>query len=420
VRTLVLLTLLALVTPVAAEPAAPTGDLAAYEVEGDADATGSDPRVAALDEAFGRAVGLAVKDLVDAEARKANKTALDKEIVGRARLWVARFTVNKDETSDGRRQLSVTVRVDRDKMRARLGELKIPVVGLQAPVTPPPEQAGGEKGGPPPAIGRGAVVLLRVMGGDGTHASFGPTADKDAPGLGALAATLRTAGYAIRRSPASGTVRPDGDLPIGDGDAEGLANEAKAEAAAVASVTIGGAIIVRGVATTALLVGARVRIVEKGKKLGEGVAVAAARGSEPAVVAAAIDRALVAAATDALPNASAPRPIAGGGPPFSPPAPGGFTGADTPIPEPGVVLVRLPPKTPWGLVAAELKYLAGAKGITRAVLRRMSPAGWVIGVSTTESVQRIAQIAKRAPGNDSTANVKVVGDIVELALGGAP
>jgi len=400
VRTLVLLTLLALVTPVAAEPAAPTGDLAAYEVEGDADATGSDPRVAALDEAFGRAVGLAVKDLVDAEARKANKAALDKEIVGRARLWVARFTVNKDETSDGRRQLMVTVRVDRDKMRARLGELKIPVAAAQAPVPVPV---------PPEQGGRGAVVLLRVLGGDGTHASFGPTADKDAPGLGALAATLRTAGYAIRRSPASGTVRPDGDLPIGDGDAEGLANEAKAEAAAVASVTIGGAVMVRGVATTALLVGARVRIVEKGKKLGEGVAVAAARGSEPAVVAAAIDRALVAAATDALPNASAPRPT-----------PGGFTGADTPIPEPGVVLVRLPPKTPWGLVAAELKYLAGAKGITRAVLRRMSPAGWVIGVSTTESVQRIAQIAKRAPGSDSTANVKVVGDIVELALGGAP
>jgi len=396
VRTLVLLLLL-VVTPVAAEPAPPAGDLAAYEVEGDADAGGSDPRVAALDEAFGRAVGLAVKDLVDAEVRKANKAALDKEIVGRARLWVARFTVSKDETADGRRQLTVTVRVDRDKMRARLGELKIPVVAVQAP-TPPPEQGG-----------RGAVLLLRVMGGDGTHASYGPTGDKDAPGLGALAATLRTAGYAIRRSPASGTVRLDGDWPLGDGDAEGLANEAKAEAAAVASVTIGGQVTVRGVATTALLVGARVRIVEKGKKLGEGVAVAAARGAEPAVVAAAIDRALVAAATDALPSAAAPRPT-----------PGGFTGADTPIPEPGVVLVRLPPKTPWGLVAAELKYLAGAKGITRAVLRRMSPAGWVIGVSTTESVQRIAQIAKRAPGNDTTANVKVVGDIVELALGGTP
>lgn len=398
-RTLVVLLLVLVVTPVAAEPA-PAGDLAAYEVEGDADAGGSDPRVAALDEAFGRAVGLAVKDLVDAEARKANKAALDKEIVGRARLFVARFTVNKDETADGRRQLMVTVRVDRDKMRARLGELKISVVAAQAPVpvSVPPEQGG-----------RGAVLLLRVMGGDGTRASFGPTADKDAPGLGALAATLRTAGYAIRKSPASGSVRPDGDLPAGDGEAEALANEAKAEAAAVASVTIGGAVTVRGVATTALLVGARVRVVEKGKKLGEGVAVAAARGSEPAVVAAAIDRALVAAATDALPSVAAPRAT-----------PGGFTGADAPIPEPGVVLVRLPPKTPWGLVAAELKYLAGAKGITRAVLRRMSPAGWVIGVSTTESVQRIAQIAKRAPGNDSTANVKVVGDIVELALGGGP
>ncbi|MEO7097078.1 MAG: hypothetical protein ABI175_27710, partial [Polyangiales bacterium] len=98
----------------------------------------------------------------------------------------------------------------------------------------------------------------------------------------------------------------------------------------------------------------------------------------------------------------------------------GFTGDDTPLADAGVVLVRLAPKTPWGLVAAEQKYLAGAKGIKRAVIRRLSPGGWVIGVTTTESVDRIAQIAKKAPTPDSSVKVRVAGDVVEVAIGGTP
>ena len=90
---------------------------------------------------------------------------------------------------------------------------------------------------------------------------------------------------------------------------------------------------------------------------------------------------------------------------------------DTPISEPGVVLVRLPAKTPWGLVAAELKYLQGAKGVKTAVLRRLSPGGWVIGVATAESVERVSQIVKKAPTAETTVKVKVSGDIIDVALG---
>ncbi|MBA3819652.1 MAG: hypothetical protein H0X17_12220 [Deltaproteobacteria bacterium] len=85
------------------------------------------------------------------------------------------------------------------------------------------------------------------------------------------------------------------------------------------------------------------------------------------------------------------------------------------------MLVRLSAKTPWGLVAAEQKYLSGAKGVQRAVIRRLSPGGWVIGVTTTESVERIAQIARRAPSSDTTAKVRIVGELVEVNLQvGAP
>jgi hypothetical protein len=369
-------------------------DIGVFEVEGDSDAGGADPRVAALDEAFARAVSSALGDVLDSDVRNAHKQVIDREILGRARLWIAKFTVNKDETSDGRRQLSVTVRVDRDKMRARLGELNI----------------GTHATNEVPANTRTGVILLRIVEGERLRAAYGATAEKDIPGLGALASVLRGGGFAVKRAPAGGaSARPGGQLPLDDDEADTLAGEAKTEIAAIAGVTVGPAVPVRGVATSAALVTAHVRVIGRGKKLiGQGVASVAARGIEPSVVSAGIDRALVAAASDAVPAKQASG------------APRGFQGDDTPVAEPGVVLVRLSPKTPYALVAAELKHLGGAKGVSRAVLRRMSPGGWVIGVTTTESVQRISNIARKAPTADSSAQVKIVGQIVELALTGSP
>ena len=53
-------------------------------------------------------------------------------------------------------------------------------------------------------------------------------------------------------------------------------------------------------------------------------------------------------------------------------------------------------------------------------LRRLSPSGWVIGVASSESVEQVARIAKRAPAADTSATVKIVGGMVELTLAGAP
>ncbi|MEJ7599941.1 MAG: hypothetical protein WKG01_18690 [Kofleriaceae bacterium] len=372
-------------------------DIVAYEAEGDADAGGADPRVTALDEAFGRAVASALVDLLDADTRKANKAVLDRELIVRARLWVAKFAVAKDVTEDGRRHLTVTVRIDRDRLRAKLGELGVGSAG-----DPPSTSPGGASAGTCPT-----VVLLRVSEPDGIRADYGASAEKDIPGLGALSAALRAGGMTIKRAPASGPeARAAGELPLSDDEAEALAGEAKAEIAAIAGVTVGAPVAARGVASSVVLVSAHVRLIARGRKLvGHGSAAIPARGTEPAVIKAAIDRALVAALGDVVPPS---KPQLG--------QPTGFHGDDTPVGEAGIVLVRLSPKTPWGLVAAELKYLSGAKGISRATLRRLSPGGWVIGVATTESVQRIAQIANKPPATDTSAQVKVVGDIVELGL----
>lgn len=370
-------------------------DIASYETEGDADVSGSDPRVAALDEAFARAVTLAIADVVAPDVRAARKADLDRELVGRARIWVAKFTVVKDTTDDDRRQLKVTVRVDRDKVRTKLAELNIPTM------TP------GEA-----SKGRSVTVLLRVADPTGVRATFGASAEKDIPGLGALSAALRTAGMTTKRAPAAGpAVRGDGELPVGDDEADALAAEAKADFATVANVSIGSPVVVRGIPTSAVLVTATVRMIERrGRKVvGQGTATAAARGLEVSVINHAIEHALVGAVTDVLPP---PRHALAQA--------GGFRGEDVPVGEPGVVLVRLAPRTPWGLVAAEQKYLAGAKGVQRAVLRRLSPGGWVIGVTTTESIERIAQIAKKAPATDTSVKVRIANDIVEVTLSGAP
>jgi hypothetical protein len=375
--------------------AARAEDIATYEMDGDAAAGGQDPRVAALDEAFARATQAAVQELVEPDVRKANKQTLDREIVARARKWVASFKVTKDTTSDGRRELTVMVRIDRDLVRARLGELGIAIAA-----------AGEVK-----AAAQGVVVLMRISDPADVRATFGAAAQKELPGIGALAAALRGAGMAVKRAPASGPAVKRGDgLPLDDDEAEALAAEAKADVAAVVGVSVGEAVPVRGVALPGVLVTAHVKLIPRGgKPLGHGIAAVAARGSEASVVEAAIERALVAAAADVVPP---PKQTLGQAV--------AFRGDDTPVADEGVVLVRLAPKTPWGLVLAEQRYLAGAKGVQRALVRRLSPGGWVIGVTTTESIERIAAIARRAPASGTTAKVKIVGNIVEVALSGSP
>ena len=378
-RSVLIAVALAVMTPGVAH----AEDVVPYETEGEADTSGGDPRVAALDAAFASAVEMALGELVSADVRAARKADLDKEIVGRARLWVAKFTVNKDTTVGDRRQLAVTVRVDRDKMLARLAELDVAT--------------------------KLVTLLLRIDDPAGPRATYGSGGEKDVPGSAALTSALRGAGMLPKRAPASGAVATvGGTLPLDDDEAIAIAEGVRADVAAVAGVTIGQPVAVRGIAIAAVPVSATVRMIERrGKKvIGQGSATFATMGVEPTVIGKTVEHAVVAAASDVLPPQ---RQVLAAGRTFS--------GDDTPISEPGVVLVRLPAKTPWGLVAAELKYLQGAKGVKTAVLRRLSPGGWVIGVATAESVERVSQIVKKAPTAETTVKVKVSGDIIDVALG---
>jgi len=372
-------------------------DVVAYQADGDADAGAADARVEALDEAFVKAVAQALGDLLDPEVRKQNKPVLDRELLGHARLWVAKFTVTKESVADDRKQLSVSVRVDRDKVRARLGELNIAL------------KADGEA---PAPNAQTVTVLLRVATPEGVHATYGAAAEKDVAGLAALSGALRRANLVIKRASAAGPpAKADGELPVDDDTAEALAAEAKADLVAIAGVAIGPPVPLRGVDASGVLVTAHVRLVDRKahKAIGQGAVVTAARATDPGIVAYAIDRALLAAMADVLPQRAQKFAEAQE-----------FTGDDKPIGEPGIVLVRLARSTPWGMVQAEIKHLLGARGVSKATLRHVSPSGWVIGVATSESIDRIASIVKKPPAADTAVSVKIVGDLVEATLSGAP
>jgi hypothetical protein len=387
IRGVLIAVLLLAAAPVHAE------DVIAYEAEGEAAAAGSDPRVSALDDAFARAVTSALADLVQGDARVAHKGELDREIVGHARLWVKSYAVTRDEVNDDRRQLVVTVRIDRDKLRTRLGELGVPAVAVTAAPEPPPQA-------------RSVVILLRVATPHGGQADFGDNGSKDTPGVAALTSALRAAGFAVRRARTPEIVRSDSDFPVSDDEADALVADAKADLALVAAVSVGVAVPARGQPKDVALVTARVRLLDHKKVIGQGSAIAAALGDEGSGYA--IDHALTSALGDVVPPVARKMPQAGG-----------YHGEDVPLAEPGVVLVRVPAKTPWRLVLEEEKYLSGAKGVRAATLRRLSPRGWVIGVATAEPVERIAQIVKHAPTADSSAEVRIVGEIVDVSLTGA-
>ncbi len=375
--------------------AAHAEDIVAYQAEGDADAAAADARVVALDEAFAKAVSQALGELLDAETRRQHKPVIDRELLGHARLWVAKFTVTKEGVTDDRKQLSASVRVDRDKLRARLTELNIST------------RAASDAANTP-----SVTVLLRVATPDGVHATYGLAAEKEVAGLAALSSALRRASFVIKRAPASGpAARADGELPLDDDTAEALGATAKADLVAIAGVTIGAPVALRGVAASGVLVTAVVRILDRKAhtSLGQSAVVSVARGTEPGVVGHAIDRALASATADVLPQPA--QRLAQAQP---------FSGDDTPVSEPGIVLVRLARTTPWTMVQAEIKYLTGARGVAKATLRHVSPAGWVIGVATTESIERIASIVKKPPAADTTVSVKIVGELVEATLAGPP
>lgn len=375
-------------------------DIVAYHVDGAAQLAVADTRTAALDDAFARAVQSALIDVVPEAARATRQSDLDRELVGRSRLWVTGFTVTKDRVTGTRRELMVTVQVDRDKIRTQLERLNISILPrIESPKLPT------------------MAIVVRVpqslRGREG------------AAGAEALTNLFRAEGMAVDAASGRGRVGSfivDAERSSKDGESGGAISEV--DWTTTADVFVGEASFIRGQARQVVLVTARLRVVAAAQATGT-VSAGDRRAESAASVAAFADdvqdgvvRALQGAASDMLPRLR----VALRGPrPLEPPvrSGGGSAADDTPFVAPGIVLVRVVAGSPFSVVAAQQKRLLGAKGIQAAALRRISRAGWILGVSTNESIDRVAQIA--ASSSDTPVSVRVVRGVVEVtALGPIP
>lgn len=398
---------LALLFALASTGSARAEEVQTYEVVGQADAGAGDPRAVAVDDAFATATREAVEDLLSKAQRTEHRAVIGKEIYGRARRWVASYKVLDDTTSDGKRKLTVSVRLHRDTLRARLVELGI----LAEPAAPGPSPVpDGADPSPGPSsaaaaasrwAGQSATLLLRVRRGERLAASYGASGERDLVGSEAASTALSARGLVLRPAPFSGPgARAEGELPMSDDAARALAKEAKAELAVVIGAEVTGRQTVRGVASPMILARAKARAVATGRERIEGEGVGAvvvpAGEDERAIAAAALDRAITAAVVEALPLTSA----------VAAPA-AELTSDDEPLPAvEGAVWLRVAARTPWRVVAAVLRHL-GKQPNTKAELRRLSPAGYLVLVTSSSNLERIAALTRSAALPSGAGALKV-------------
>lgn len=202
-------------------------DVVVYQAEGSASAALDDARTPALDVAFAAAVTEAVADLAGAGAR-AQADAIEREIIRRARRFVAAFSVTDQHNTGDELVLEVAVKIDRDKLRARLGELGVTLAAVAT--TPAPLRVARRR----------ATVLLRVTGLGRPLSTFGAAATDDVPGREAIGLTLDRAGFAVVSASAAGPAPPDAaGLPVDDAGARALAGDARADVAVVVGIAVG-------------------------------------------------------------------------------------------------------------------------------------------------------------------------------------
>lgn len=365
-------------------------DVVTYAASGSAASADADARTRALDTAFASAVTEAVADLAGKAAR-AKAAEVDREIVRRARRFVASYAVTAERAAGDRLELTVDVRVDRDKLRTRLLELGVELRAAE----PLPEP------GPPPVRGRTATLLYRVTGVGSLGASFGVTARGDLPGASTLEAALARSGYrAVAASAAGPAPDDDGELPVDDASARALAVDAGAEAALVVGVAVGEPGPVRGTPLTAAPVRAWLRLIDAGtgEATSSSAVATAAWGDRERLPVLAAERAAALVATRGL--AAAPTPVAS-------------VDAGPPLVAGSGVTVRVVGPGAWQAAALVRADLVAAPGVTATSVAGV--AGDTVALAVVGiGVDKAASIAKGTPG--FAAKTRVVDGVVVVQV----
>jgi hypothetical protein len=86
----------------------------------------------------------------------------------------------------------------------------------------------------------------------------------------------------------------------------------------------------------------------------------------------------------------------------------------------GQVAVIVSRTAPAAVVAALVKALAGQRGTTDVALAQLSPIGYVIMVTTEQSLSKIAGQVRKITALDRTISADVKGNVVRAVVSAAP
>ena len=381
-----ILVVLAVLSALAVRPAA--AEVVTYDARGRADDSAADPRTQALDVAFAAAVTEAVADLAGAAART-RAVDVDREIIKRARRYVASFQVKTQSSDRGTLELEVAVRVDLDKVRGQLGALGVPLKPRDpgAPVTS--HGAGGKS----------ATILLRVTGAGPLSATFGAAAGPDVPGAERIAEALAVAGYRVVPASAAGPPPgPEHELPVDDTGARALGADARATIAVVVGVQVGAPGPVRGLPLRAVPANARLRAVDitTGTVLDDVKLASGAWGTDERLPRVAAEAVAAAVANAAWPPRGEP-----------------VAGASAPITAARGVTVRVRGDKAWAAASAIRAQLAGAPGIARVTWAGVGGAEVALAVAGTTAAKVAGQVRTTS---GVSGRVAVDGEIVDVEL----
>ncbi len=376
-------------------------------VEADADAGASDARVVALDAAFANAVNKSVEDLVDRKQLAAKRADYEKEIVGRARLWVASFSVTRDQVVDGRRRLMVKVRIDQRKLGLRLQQLGI-VQNLP--------EGNGDGGGPnvdtasPTIEGDSVTLLARALSPTQVRANYGAMATK-LPEFDGFKAALAARGYRVRPTPASGPAASRaGEIPLNDSAALAFAGDASADSALIVGLEVSAPTTIRGAVGEFVVAHARARWVHR--KSGNTI-VDLQRTLVQNTATDQAERQVLGEVLQALQAVTSTPRSASASPLIARDIP-------TVVAGDGQVAVIVSRAAPIAVVAAVVKALAGQSGNSNVGLAQLSPAGYVIMVTTGQSLSKIAGQVRKIAALDRTISAEVKGGVVRASVSAAP
>jgi hypothetical protein len=363
-------------------------DLASIDVGGAAEGAGEGVKQKALDAAFGEAIDKVLRAMLPGDVRTRHKKVLRDDIERRARLYVGSYKILDERRIEGELRLQVTVKVDRDKIRAALAELNIDA------------EAGGSGGGSRPRV----VVLLKYSESASTSTTFGSTGGDGGAGGRAFSAELRSHGFDL--IDATKTQAPLGEatdsrLPLGDDAAIELARQLGAGGAFIVGIDTAAEGPVRGTRLVGAAGKASVRVVDtrSGKVIASESIDGAGFGDDA-------DAAIASAASEL-----STRVLLGVGAAVVRHWPPTRAKSDQ-------LEVRIRGARTWGAIAEIIRQLGATNGVRSVHALRIEGGRIDLAVDATVSAKKIASQIKKAKLRRGRAAVKIDGDRILVKVSG--